>query len=75
MEFVNIDPNTLRTVVYSLVNTRDYTIREAILQFCEDIQVEPESIAKCIPEDLLEDLRLECEKYHLIPPIGRLKLE
>jgi hypothetical protein len=48
------------------------TYLEALIEYCEEYNIEPEKMGKFINESLKGKLEVECEGLHLLPKISRL---
>ena len=61
-------------IVDELVRTKNLTHMEAILYYCEQNMLEPESVTKWIDKCLKEKIQLDAEKFNFLPKTSQLPL-
>jgi hypothetical protein len=50
------------------------TYLDAVLHYCEENKLEPESASKMINGKLLQNIQEEAESLHLIAPVAKLPI-
>lgn len=61
-------------IVDELVRTKGLTHMEAILYYCEENMLEPESVTKYIDKCLKEKIQMDAEKLNYLPKTSQLPL-
>ena len=61
-------------IVDELVRTKNLTHMEAIIYYCEQNMLEPESVTKWIDKCLKEKIQLDAEKLNYLPKTSQLPL-
>ena len=61
-------------IVDELVRTKGLTHMEAIIYYCEQNMLEPESVTKWIDKCLKEKIQLDAEKLNYLPKTSQLPL-
>ena len=61
-------------IVDELVRTKKLTHMEAILYYCEQNMLEPESVTKWIDKCLKEKIQVEAEALNYLPKTSQLPL-
>ena len=69
-----ITPKKFALIVDELVRTKNLTHMEAILYYCEQNMLEPESVTKWIDKCLKEKIQLDAEKLNYLPKTSQLPL-
>ena len=67
-----ITPKKFAIIVDELVRTKNLTHMEAILYYCEQNLIEPDTISKWIDRSLKEKLQADAEALHYLPKTSRL---
>jgi hypothetical protein len=62
-------------LIDSLVSTEKLTYMEAILQICEEREIDPLDIGKLITPHLKEKIEVEAMQKNMIPKVNSLKFE
>ena len=62
-----ITPKKFAIIVYELVRTKRLTHMEAILYYCEQNLIEPDTINKWIDRSLKEKLQADAEALNYLP--------
>ena len=61
-------------IVDELVRTKNLTHMEAIIYYCEQNMLEPESVTKWIDKCLKEKIQVEAEALNYLPKTSQLPL-
>ena len=61
-------------IVDELVRTKNLTHMEAIIHYCKQNMVEPESVTKWIDKCLKEKIQVEAEALNYLPKTSQLPL-
>ena len=69
-----ITPKKFALIVDELVRTKRLTHMEAILYYCEQNVIEPDSINKWIDRSLKEKLQSDAEALNYLPKTSRLPI-
>ena len=69
-----ITPKKFALIVDELVRTQRLTHMEAILYYCEQNLIEPDSINKWIDRSLKEKLQSDAEALNYLPKTSRLPI-
>ena len=69
-----ITPKKFALIVDELVRTKRLTHMEAILYYCEQNVIEPDSINKWIDRSLKEKLQADAEALNYLPKTSQLPL-
>ena len=67
-----ITPKKFAIIVDELVRTKRLTHMEAILYYCEQNLIEPDTITKWIDRSLKEKLQADAEALHYLPKTPQL---
>ena len=67
-----ITPKKFAIIVDELVRTKRLTHMEAILYYCEQNPIEPDTISKWIDRSLKEKLQADAEALHYLPKTSSL---
>ncbi len=67
-----ITPKKFAIIVDELVRTKNLTHMEAILYYCEQNLIEPDTISKWIDRSLKEKLQADAEALHYLPKTSQL---
>ena len=67
-----ITPKKFAIIVDELVRTKRLTHMEAILYYCEQNLIEPDTINKWIDRSLKEKLQADAEALHYLPKTSSL---
>ena len=67
-----ITPKKFAIIVDELVRTKRLTHMEAILYYCEQNLIEPDTISKWIDRSLKEKLQADAEALHYLPKTSSL---
>ena len=67
-----ITPKKFAIFVDELVRTKRLTHMEAILYYCEQNLIEPDTISKWIDRSLKEKLQADAEALHYLPKTSQL---
>ena len=67
-----ITPKKFAIIVDELVRTKNLTHMEAILYYCEQNLIEPDTITKWIDRSLKEKLKADAEALHYLPKTSQL---
>jgi len=67
-----ITPKKFAIIVDELVRTKNLTHMEAILYYCEQNLIEPDTITKWIDRSLKEKLQADAEALHYLPKTSQL---
>ena len=67
-----ITPKKFAIIVDELVRTKRLTHMEAILYYCEQILIEPDTITKWIDRSLKEKLQADAEALNYLPKTSQL---
>ena len=67
-----ITPKKFAIIVDELVRTNHLTHMEAILYYCEQNLIEPDTISKWIDRSLKEKLQADAEALHYLPKTSQL---
>ena len=67
-----ITPKKFAIIVDELVRTKRLTHMEAILYYCEQNLIEPDTISKWIDRSLKEKLQADAEALHYLPKTSQL---
>ena len=67
-----ITPKRFAIIVDELVRTKRLTHMEAILYYCEQNLIEPDTISKWIDRSLKEKLQADAEALHYLPKTSSL---
>ena len=67
-----ITPKKFAIIVDELVRTKRLTHMEAILYYCEQNLIEPDTISKWIDRSLKEKLQADAEALHYLPKTPQL---
>ena len=67
-----ITPKKFAIIVDELVRTKRLTHMEAILYYCEQNLIEPDTINKWIDRSLKEKLQADAEALHYLPKTPQL---
>ena len=67
-----IKPKKFAIIVDELVRTKNLTHMEAILYYCEQNLIEPDTISKWIDRSLKEKLQADAEALHYLPKTSQL---
>ena len=60
--------------IEKLVQSTKMTYIDAVLHYCEENKLEPESAGKMINGKLLQNIQEEAENLHLIAPVAKLPI-
>ena len=69
-----ITPKKFAIIVDELVRTKDFTHMEAIIYYCEQNLIEPESVTKWIDRSLKEKLQADAEALNYLPKSSSLPI-
>ena len=67
-----ITPKKFAIIVDELVRTKHHTHMEAILYYCEQNLIEPDTITRWIDRSLKEKLQADAEALHYLPKTSQL---
>ena len=67
-----ITPKRFAVIIDDLVRTKYLTHMEAIIYYCEQNLIEPESVTKWIDRSLKEKLQSDAEALNYLPKTSRL---
>ena len=67
-----ITPKKFAIIVDELVKTKRLTHMEAIIYYCEQNLIEPDTITKWIDRSLKEKLQADAEALHYLPKTPQL---
>ena len=67
-----ITPKKFAIIVDELVRTKHLTHMEAIIYYCEQNLIEPDTITKWIDRSLKEKLQADAEALHYLPKTSQL---
>ena len=67
-----ITPKKFAIIVDELVRTKHLTHMEAIIYYCEQNLIEPDTITKWIERSLKEKLQADAEALHYLPKTPQL---
>ena len=67
-----ITPKKFAIIVDELVRTKHLTHMEAILYYCEQNLIEPDTITRWIDRSLKEHLQADAEALHYLPKTSQL---
>ena len=67
-----ITPKKFAIIVDELVRTKRLTHMEAIIYYCEQNLIEPDTISKWIDRSLKEKLQADAEALHYLPKTSQL---
>jgi hypothetical protein len=67
-----ITPKKFAIIVDELVRTKRLTHMEAIIYYCEQNLIEPDTITKWIDRSLKEKLQADAEALHYLPKTPQL---
>ena len=67
-----ITPKKFAIIVDELVRTKRFTHMEAIIYYCEQNLIEPDTISKWIDRSLKEKLQADAEALHYLPKTPQL---
>ena len=67
-----ITPKKFAIIVDELVRTKRFTHMEAIIYYCEQNLIEPDTITKWIDRSLKEKLQADAEALHYLPKTSQL---
>jgi len=67
-----ITPKKFAIIVDELVRTKRFTHMEAIIYYCEQNLIEPDTITKWIDRSLKEKLQADAEALHYLPKTPQL---
>ena len=69
-----ITPKKFAIIVDELVRTKNFTHMEAIIYYCEQNLIEPESVTKWIDRSLKEKLQADAEALNYLPKSSSLPI-
>ena len=67
-----ITPKKFAIIVDEIVRTKNLTHMAAILYYCEQNLIEPDTISKWIDRSLKEKLQADAEALHYLPKTSQL---
>ena len=67
-----ITPTKFSLLIEQMVQTKHISYMEACLEYCNEKEIEPNSIARLVNKALKQKIQIEAEQLHFLPKTNSL---
>ena len=72
MQLSFLTPTKFSTMIEEMVQEKKLTYMDACLHYCEENNVEPESLGRLVNKSLKQKIQVEAEGLHFLPKTSTL---